>query len=203
MKMNLMDLSIPELNMDRRQRKTRMAIENALLDLMQTKPLETISISELADHADINRKTFYNHYTCIEDVVEDINKKISMIIFEALPEKITINNEIEIYHLLFDLTTQIEPHKAILKQVARTSDNFSFIDYFKDLIFPYIERNLMSYHINPAITPFINNYLFNGISSIYYEWFENDVLNAQQVALLCYNLTISAIRLDNYKDIMK
>lgn len=200
--MNLSDITIGNTNMDRRQRKTRSAIENALLDLMQTKPLETISIRELAEHADINRKTFYNHYSRIEDVVEEINKKISMVILNALPEKITINNEIEIYHLLLELTTQIEPHKSILKQVARTSDNFSFIDYFKDLIFPYFERNLLSYNINPAITPFINNYLLSGISSIYYEWFENDNLNAQQVALLCYNLTISAIRLDNYKDIM-
>jgi len=198
--MQINDKNAPAL--DRRQKKTKLAIENALLDLMQNKPLNAITVSELSERADINRKTFYNHYDSIEQVLEGINQKMWGIILDALPEKITINNEIEIYHLLLDLTQQLEPHKEILRQVSRTSNNFSFTEYFKEQLLPYFERNLLSYHINPAITPFMNSYIFSGISSLYYEWLDNNALDASQIALLCYNLIISAIRLDNYKDIV-
>lgn len=201
MGMNIQELMDTETGMDRRKRKTRIAIENALLDLMQRKTLDSISISELAEHADINRKTFYNNYNTIEEVIEGINRKISVHIFDALPEKITIQNEIEIYNLLLSFTTTIEPHKAILRKMARTSNSLSFIEYFKDQILPYVEQNLDSYHIDPVVVPYVNNYLVNGLSSIYYHWFEDDRLNAKQIALLAYNLTISVVRLDNYKDI--
>lgn len=201
MSINMRELTDSNPAMDRRKKKTCLAIENALLELMQTKPLDTISISELAEHADINRKTFYNNYNSIEDVIESINAKLSKHLFDALPEKITIQNEIEIYHLLLDFTARLEPHKAILKQMAHSTKNLSFIQYFKDQILPYVEHNLLSYHIDPVVTPYINNYLINGLSSIFFEWFQNDSLSSEQIALLCYNLTTSAIQLDNYKDI--
>lgn len=201
MNLNLQQLNITEPNIDRRKRKTRVAIENALLDLMQYKPINTITISELAEAADINRKTFYNNYNSVEDVIIGINQKLSLHIFSSLPEKITINNEIEIYHLLLNFTTALEPHKKLLQKMSQVSKNSPFFDYFKDQILPYVERNLSSYHIDAAITPYINSFLVNGLYSILYTWVNEDRLNADQVALLAYNLIISAIKLDNYKDI--
>jgi AcrR family transcriptional regulator len=192
-----------EPHMDRRQKKTRLAVEKALLELMQDKPVELISISELAQKADINRKTFYNNYDSVEDVVHGIDKKISAFIFDKLPKKITINNEIEIYHLLLDFSVSVEPHKELLCQITRNSSASTITEHLKEQILPYIEKSLSSYKIAPAVIPYINSYVVNGLSSIYYEWFNDDQLTAQQVALLGYNLTSSAIKLDNYRDIIQ
>lgn len=201
MNLNIQNLSSIEPNIDRRKRKTRIAIENALLELMQEKPINAISISELSEAADINRKTFYNNYNSIDEVIEGINQKLSMHIFSSLPDKITINNEIEIYHLLLNFTTALEPHKTILKKMTRDGRKLPFFDYFKDQILPYVEKNLASYHVDSSLTPYINSYLVNGLSTILFTWINETKLNAEQVALLCYNLTTSAIKLDNYKDI--
>ncbi len=201
MNFNIQTLSKFEPNIDRRKRKTRIAIENALLDLMQKKPLNSISISELAEAADINRKTFYNNYDSIDDVIQGINQKLARHIFNALPEKITIHNEIEIYHLLLNFTTALEPHKDILRKITKDDKNIPFFEYFKVQILPYVENNLTSYHVDPAVTPYINSYLVNGLSSILFTWVNDTKLNAEQVAILCYNLIVSSIKLDNYKDI--
>lgn len=201
MNLDLQQFSTGESNIDRRKRKTRTAIENTLLDLMQYKPLNTITISELAEAADINRKTFYNNYNSIDDVIKGINEKLSLHIFNALPEKITINNEIEIYHLLLNFTTALEPQKKLLQKMTHASKNIPFFEYFKDQILPYVERNLTSYHVDAALTPYINSYLVNGLYSILLTWINEDKLNAEQVALLGYNLITASIKLDNYKDI--
>ena len=49
---------------DRRVLKTKRAIRNAFAKLMVEKDINDITIMELAETADINRKTFYNYFRC-------------------------------------------------------------------------------------------------------------------------------------------
>ena len=48
---------------DRRIQKTKHNLKTALVKLLETKKLEQITIVELTQKADVNRKTFYLHYT--------------------------------------------------------------------------------------------------------------------------------------------
>lgn len=48
---------------DPRIRKTRQALQGALRDLMHRKGFEEISVQDITDLADVNRATFYDHYT--------------------------------------------------------------------------------------------------------------------------------------------
>lgn len=67
---------MPRTKIDRRIVKTKRAISGALLQLLDTKEPEDITITELTTCADINRKTFYLHYTCIKDVAVELQKKL-------------------------------------------------------------------------------------------------------------------------------
>ncbi len=67
--------------MDRRIAKTREAIHRAYLELVIEKGSSLISISELARRANIDRKTFYLHYTSPDDVlIEHVEKKFNTIV---------------------------------------------------------------------------------------------------------------------------
>lgn len=48
--------------MDRRVRKTRLKLNESLMILIKDKNINQITVKELTDLADINRKTFYLHY---------------------------------------------------------------------------------------------------------------------------------------------
>ena len=48
---------------DPRIRRTRQALQGALRNLMQTKSFEEISVHDITALADVNRATFYDHYT--------------------------------------------------------------------------------------------------------------------------------------------
>lgn len=61
---------------DLRVVKTKEALHKALLSLLKSKPLETISISEICRKAKINRGTFYLHYSQIGDLFEAYFKEI-------------------------------------------------------------------------------------------------------------------------------
>lgn len=189
-------------HLDRRQRKTRIAIEISLIELLSNKPLNKITISELAAKADVNRKTFYNNFASIQDVLSSIENQFIQFIVNSLPKTITIENEIGIYDLYLDFATIIEPYKSIMRKIFFHERSLILRDNFQARIFPYIERNFQFYHVDPDIVPYINRYIIDGVLSIFREWcMENDSLTTRQIALLLYNLTLSAINLDNYRDL--
>ena len=57
---------------DKRVVKTKKAIKTALIELMSKKDLVDITVSELARKANVNRKTFYLHYSNVQAVFEEI-----------------------------------------------------------------------------------------------------------------------------------
>lgn len=61
---------------DRRIIKTKRAIRNAFAKLMVEKDINDITVVELAETADINRKTFYNYYGDVSMVVDEIENEI-------------------------------------------------------------------------------------------------------------------------------
>lgn len=72
--------------MDLREKKTLKNIKNAFLKLRAQKPLERITVKELAEQAEISKATFYLHYRDLydlsarlqEEVIESILKSVSV-----------------------------------------------------------------------------------------------------------------------------
>lgn len=61
---------------DRRTIRTKRAILTALFELMKEKDLSKITITELAERADIDRKTFYLHYPNTQAVISEVEDNI-------------------------------------------------------------------------------------------------------------------------------
>ncbi|MCL2353131.1 MAG: TetR/AcrR family transcriptional regulator C-terminal domain-containing protein [Defluviitaleaceae bacterium] len=59
---------------DRRVKRTKKAIQEALAELMLEKELQSITIQELADKADIHRATFYTHYEDVYDLYSQMEQ---------------------------------------------------------------------------------------------------------------------------------
>ena len=55
-------------NSDKRVIRTKKAIRTALFKLMESKDIASITISELTTLANVNRRTFYTHYSNITAV---------------------------------------------------------------------------------------------------------------------------------------
>lgn len=62
--------------MDKRELKTKRNIKNAFLMLRSRKPIEKITVKELAEEAEISKATFYLHYKDIYDLSDCIGLEI-------------------------------------------------------------------------------------------------------------------------------
>ena len=61
---------------DRRVRKTKAQLRAGLARLMQKKSIKEITVKELVEEVDINRSTFYLHYTDIYQMLESIEAEL-------------------------------------------------------------------------------------------------------------------------------
>ncbi|HPO04378.1 MAG TPA: TetR/AcrR family transcriptional regulator [Bacillota bacterium] len=61
---------------DRRVRKTKKQLSQALTNLLLEKDIKSISVKELTSLADVNRGTFYLHYRDIYDLYKQIQNEI-------------------------------------------------------------------------------------------------------------------------------
>lgn len=64
-----------EETQDRRIKRTKMLLQNALVDLMLEKAVGKISVKELTQKADVSRSTFYLHYLDIYDMLEQMENE--------------------------------------------------------------------------------------------------------------------------------
>ena len=117
---------------------TRRALSASLKELMQEKPFEKITVTDIVKRADINRSTFYAHYPDVRGLVESlmeqtVDKSVELVsglsfqgIFtDPLPllEGLSVigTDNLELYRLLgrsdFALK-QIEQLKTILLEKA-------------------------------------------------------------------------------------
>lgn len=69
---------------DRRVRRTKASLRQALTELMGEKDVRAITVRELTDRADVNRGTFYAHYRDIYDMVEQQENEIFAVLSELL-----------------------------------------------------------------------------------------------------------------------
>lgn len=104
--------------MDRRIKRTRTAIFNAVLELLVEKGTDKITVLELCKRADINKSTFYLHYNSIDDCLQACFKTI-------MDGVIDLSKHINYYETARNPKPTID---ALLNEVEKSID---YINKFK------------------------------------------------------------------------
>lgn len=120
--------------MDKRISKTRDAIIDAYLELIFEKKDQKITISELAQRANIARKTFYLHYESLEDIMRDAaHRKIDELL-HILEKKRFFSNPFETDVLFQSLNQLMEPDIEFYRFLSRENPNTFFWTEVKRII---------------------------------------------------------------------
>ena len=78
--------------MNRRVKLTKQLIKESLAELMKEYPISRISVKMLCEAADINRSTFYAHYTDIHDLMRQIQKEVVSELEQYITQCAFLNN---------------------------------------------------------------------------------------------------------------
>lgn len=98
---------------DRRTKYTKMVLKESLMKLMQQKPLAKITIKELCETADINRCTFYAHYTDQYDLLRQIEDEMLKEVEEMLSNYSYRTDQTEAYQMLERIFIYVAENREI------------------------------------------------------------------------------------------
>lgn len=115
--------------------KTRKAIKESFLTLIQTKGYDRITIQDIADQAIINRNTFYLHYVDKPDLMEKLCIEHIDLLNVCLPEYIEdVQNQDPSFMViaLKNLFLVIEEHIVFFRTMLTYEIQPSFSSYLKE-----------------------------------------------------------------------
>lgn len=69
---------------DRRVKRSKTLMREALIGLMQEKPFSEITAKDITERADLNRATFYLHYNSVFDLLENLEDEAAESFARAL-----------------------------------------------------------------------------------------------------------------------
>ncbi len=178
-----------EMKSDRKTRYTRKVLQDSLIETMKEKPITKITIKEICEKADVNRTTFYAHYTDQYDLLRKIEDDVLSWLKEAI---ITImgktdkSGTIEVLERICQFVVENSRHLQVL--MSEQGD----IDFQKEL-FTLIYSGMSSpYAVNMALGKNEDAFIFvvNGSVGLIRHWLKNGFnKSAKEMAETIYDMT--------------
>ena len=125
---------VQEKKEDRRVRRAKKLLMQALTELMQQKQLKEITVKELTDLADMNRGTFYLYYRDIFDMLEKIEDQM----IEGLDHIVSLQEGEEVARqarpILLKLFRFIGENQEICRVLLSPNGDMSFLHRLNDIL---------------------------------------------------------------------
>lgn len=161
---------------DRRIRITKQAIKESLIELMLEYPINKISVKMLCESADINRSTFYTHYSNQFDLLRQIQRETVQGIRPYIMNKyfISEHNTIAI-PVLIQVLEYARDNQTLFKVLLNESSDSNF-QYELMLLAKEksIEEAHAGYPMDETESKYLSIFEIAGVVSIMKEWLNND-----------------------------
>lgn len=160
---------------DRRTRKTKKAIRHAFAKLLTQKDINDITIRDVAELADINRKTFYNHYAGIYQIVDEIENEI-VVAFESVLEDADLRRVLKNPYRIFErLTAIINTDLDFYGHLLSMHRNVNLVSKIVTMLKIKTKEVLLSQlEIDSTTADIALGYAITGMVAAFQQWFNSD-----------------------------
>ena len=159
---------------DRRVVRTKRAIRNAFAALLSVKDVDDITVRELADAADISRKTFYNYYSGIYQVLDEIENEVISNMRELLASADYSRDMRDPSRILQHLTQQFRSDPDFYGHLMKMNRNSAFTVKIGTALKDALKASLLAQTtLTPQQSDVILDYTISGLFAVYQSWFHN------------------------------
>jgi AcrR family transcriptional regulator len=155
----------------RKTKYTQMALQDALMELMEEKSISKITIKELCQKADINRTTFYAHYTDQNDLLHEIEASVLL----------SVSKFVGSLHCPMDKSSIIQIIQEFLQYIADNNKHIQILlseqgnVYFQKELFTmiYEQCEIMALAAPSSTTEFYSIFVLNGSIGLIQHWLKS------------------------------
>jgi len=164
---------------DRRISKSKRAMRNALIQLIEEKDFNKITVTDIVERADLNRGTFYSHYTTQTDILTELTDDVMSDLMQAyrMPykeQRIFVVNELTASMVkIFDHVERFQSFYALMLRTDRLpSFQTQIFQVLKDLAIHDLTKTKNEQdQPNQALQA---SFFANAIIGMIYEWAEKN-----------------------------
>lgn len=161
---------------DRRVRRTKAMLRAALTELLKTKPVNEISVTELTEKADVNRGTFYGHYKDIFDMVEQLENEMFQefsALLQAYPADALKHG---LRPILRDVFAFLQRYGDMAAALLERDRDTRFLEQLKGMVAERVslEWGRLYRFDNPREQAFCLSFLVGGVVGIIQSWLEGE-----------------------------
>ena len=184
-----------EQKKDRRIRKTRAQLQNGLAKLMKTKSINEITVKELVDEVDINRSTFYLHYTDIYNLLEDIENRLMDEILRVIDSHKNVTDG-GLLSIFTDIFTIIDANRDICSALIGEKGDMAFVQRMEDIIASHGVHDLMNQFMLPERPiNYMISFSMSGCIGMLKEWLSTENSEPPEyMANVAYNTVFHAFK---------
>ncbi|WP_458458449.1 TetR/AcrR family transcriptional regulator [Pseudobutyrivibrio sp.] len=153
-----------ERSKDLRVRRTLTAVRKAFNDLVLTRNYNEISITDLTEKAGINRKTFYLHYSSLDDLVAEVEEEMSKEILDNIGEyarKLDLEGCITYFYKYLESCSKVE--KKLM-----CDEHYAF--FYNEVVDTVLKSDEFSKFFSMTKYPSIVRSYTKAITAIYKDW---------------------------------
>ncbi len=161
--------------MDRRIRKTKKAIRLAFAELLSQKDINEITVRDISDLADINRKTFYNYYSGIYQIVDEIENEI-VLAYESILGEVDLKRDLKNPYRIFErLTAIINTDLDFYGYLLSMRGNVSLVSKIVTMLKTKTKEALRSQiEMDETTADIVLEYAISGMIAVYQQWFNSN-----------------------------
>ncbi len=150
--------------------RSRKLIQKALADLLHEKPLGKITVTDVVRRAEINRGTFYAHYSDIPDVIHHLIEEIFSSIREQVldaPIGPTDLSHAVLSHIQGILESDLDFFRKVMASSASVLIEQELVQLALDYLIQNEEKFSTQEHDQYLLTI---HFCAGGLTSLYWEW---------------------------------
>ena len=165
---------------------TKLALASSLKKLMETEPLEKITIAEICEEYDMNRKSFYYHFKDKYHLVNWIfNTEFVPLI--SSPQDATLSDEK--YSLLLPSMEYLYENKIFYKNALEVKGQNSFYEHMREFLLLSLKDELRVVFKDRLIDEFTLNFFADAIFVAIHRWLnEEDCMTADEFLKKIYDI---------------
>lgn len=152
---------------DRRIRRTKRLLRQALAELMLEKEFKDITVTDVVNRADINRGTFYVHYRDVYDLREKIENEMIADFRSMLSGYMPSPEQQSLRPVLEQAVDYLEENRELVCSLLRAAGS----DGFKDKMMYIIEECRLSVaHASREREIYIAQFIAAGVIGVLSKW---------------------------------
>lgn len=156
---------------------TARLMNQALLQLLEKKDIDYLTVSEITKKAGVNRSTFYLHYDnvyeLLEETIENLNKEF-VSSFEKIPRE--INTKEEAFLLTDEILTSylnfVKTNKRVLKLISQKPQLFQAQKTYQKMHEKIFYPAISQYESKESERVYKLEFFTKGVAAIVHKWLE-------------------------------